>query len=488
MSEIRLRIRPARFMIVLFVFLSAGCTASVVTPSETPPAAAMGAADETAVETAPAAGVAATSAPEYEGRLPAFPGAEGFGAFTPGGRGGRVIEVTNLNDSGPGSLRAAIEAEGPRIVVFRTGGTIELANELVIGNPYITIAGQSAPGGGIAIKNSPENDHATLIIETHDVIVRYLRLRPGPSIELSHSVDALQINSGYNIIIDHCSMSWATDEVASAWYASHDISFQWNIISEGLYNSTHEEGPHSMGLILGSQGSGNVSVHHNLFAHNRARNPRVKIAEGSADVVNNVIYNPLFSEEGWGPSHVSSDYGQQRVNYVGNLVKLGNNSSTPGYYNSASEGVELYLLDNVIISADGLDLVTSGDAAVTRNPEYIGPTRHPAPGITTTDPYRAFQNVLAQAGATLPQRDPVDTRVISDVINGTGQWLDDPAEVGGWPVLESGVAPDDNDHDGMPDAWELSQGFDPANPTDGSEDKDGDGYTNVEEYLNQIVP
>lgn len=429
---------------------------------------------------------------EYSaGRIPAFPGAEGFGAYTPGGRGGRVIEVTNLDDNGPGSLRSAIEAEGPRIVVFRIGGTIELQSQLVIENPFITIAGQTAPGGGIALKTSPENTHAALTIETNDVILRYMRLRPGPSTELSHSVDALTINAGYNIIIDHSSLSWATDEVASTWYDPHDISFQWNIISEGLYNSTHEEGAHSMGLLLGSTGAGNITVHHNLFAHNRSRNPRVKVAEGTVDIANNVIYNPQFGEEGWGTSHVSDDHGRQRVNYVANVVKLGPNGTTPGYYisvGSATYGADLYLEENRILAQDGQDLIMSGDAEIGRNPEYSVSTRQPAPTVMVTDPYRAIDDVLAQAGANFPVRDPVDMRIVADVINGTGHWIDDPAEVGGWPVLDAGTPPEDTDHDGMPDGWEDSHGLDPADPTDGNGDSDGDGYTNVEQYLNQITP
>ena len=182
--------------------------------------------------------------------IPAFPGAEGFGANSVGGRGGRVIEVINLNDSGPGSLRAAIEAEGSRIVIFRTGGTIELQSGLNIHNPFITIAGQTAPGGGITLRHDPSrNTGVSLGIWTHDVIVRYLGVRPGPSIEESCCVDGVSIQGGHDIILDHVSASWAVDENVNSWYDPHDFTIQWSIISEGLYNSTHEQGPHSLSLI-----------------------------------------------------------------------------------------------------------------------------------------------------------------------------------------------------------------------------------------------
>ena len=206
--------------------------------------------------------------------LRAFPGAAGFGANALGGRGGRALMVTNLNDSGPGSLRAAIEAEGPRTVIFRVAGTIELKTRIDIANPYITIAGQTAPGGGITLKIDPNYTRSPLRILTHDVILRYIRSRPGPSTAESDILDALTIPSGHDIIVDHCSFSWATDEVVNTWNDVHDITIQWSIISEGLNDSTHPKGPHSKGMLIGSEGAERISVHHNLFAHNRKRNPK----------------------------------------------------------------------------------------------------------------------------------------------------------------------------------------------------------------------
>ena len=258
---------------------------------------------------------------------PAFPGAEGFGAYATGGRGGQVIYVTNLNDSGAGSLRAAVETEGPRIVVFGVGGTIELFSNLKIKDPDITIAGQTAPGGGIALKNHPSNDGPAIEVSTSNVILRYLRVRPGPSAVSSCCVDAIAIASRTrtvkDVIIDHCSLSWATDEVVSTWFDSSDVTVQWSIIAEGLDDSTHTEGPHSKGVLIGDQ-STRVSLHHNLLAHNVDRNPRVK--GGDVDYVNNVIYNaqrtPVRSDN---KDNITS----ARFNLIGNFFKYGPDSTWP---------------------------------------------------------------------------------------------------------------------------------------------------------------
>ena len=467
------------------------CTALPVTACQTPTAIATSTPSPTITQTA-------LPIPTNVGPVRAFPGAEGFGAGSVGGRGGRVIEVINLDDSGPGSLRAAVEAEGPRIVVFRVGGTITLQSSLNITNPFITIAGQTAPGGGIALKSSPSYDKATLAIQTHDVIIRYLRVRSGKSTEVSSNRDALVIahisTAVYNVIIDHCSISWATDENISTWYDSHDITIQWCIISEALRDSTHTKGPHSMGMLLGSAGSRNISVHHNLFAHNNARNPRIKTS-GMVDIVNNVIYNPHFENYGdWGPSHTTDDYAIVQVNYIANYYKAGAESGTANYYISGSNSsgglgqAELYVQGNItpLRHSDSADELTG----VVRPAQYswVVPSRHPAPTVTTSSAFDAYEAVLANAGATLPMRDEVDERIVNDVMNGTGQIIDDPSEVGGWPELPTGTAPLDTDHDGMPNEWENLYCFDPNDPSDGPKDADGDGYTNVEEFLNGTQP
>lgn len=414
--------------------------------------------------------------------LPAFPGAEGFGADTVGGRGGRVIEVTNLNDSGPGSLRDAIGQHGPRIIVFRVGGTIELQSRIDIEHPYITIAGQTAPGGGITLKNHPSMIHSPLRILTHDVVIRYIRSRPGPSEEESDVLDALTIADGYNIVIDHSSFSWGSDEVFNIWYDVHDVTIQWSVIAEGLHESTHPEGPHSNGMLIGSEGSGEISIHHNLFAHNRRRNPKVNM-RGMADVVNNVIYNARYA------MMIQDTYASPAVNYVGNIVIHGVNSFYDfdvRYFNEGNNPPTIYVRGNLGPKRPTDDLA---DHWVVRleDREYLVDERIEAPQVTTYHACTAYHQVLADAGVTVPMRDAVDKRLVDEVINRTGQLLNDPSEVGGWPELEMGEAPADSDHDGMPDAWEEANGLDPEKPEDGAWDADGDGYTNVEEYLNSLA-
>ena len=211
--------------------------------------------------------------------VPAFPGAEGYGAMTRGGRGGKVILVTNLNDSGPGSLREACETEGPRIVVFRVSGTITLERALRISNPYITIAGQTAPGDGICLKRYP------LLINASEVIIRYIRVRLGD--ETDDDADAISGRYNKNIIIDHVSASWSVDETVSIYYCEN-VTIQWCLISESMYDAGHVKGAHGYGGIWGSNRS---TYHHNLLAHHSSRNPRFASGCGYNDYRNNVVYN-----------------------------------------------------------------------------------------------------------------------------------------------------------------------------------------------------
>jgi len=415
--------------------------------------------------------------------VPAFPGAEGFGATTPGGRGGQVIAVTNLNDDGPGSLRAAIETEGPRIVVFEVAGTIELSSTLNIDNPFITIAGQTAPGGGIALKNSPSSSKPTLRVRTHDVIIRYLRVRPGPSIEASTVLDAISMPGAFNVVIDHCSFSWASDENVDAWYDAHDITIQWSIIAEGLLDTTREQGSHSLGMLLGSEGSKNMSVHHNLFAHNHGRNPRMNTG-GVVDVVNNVIYNP-----GDQPSTIRNEWNSAPpINYVGNFYKRGPDSNRDFFVDTDERPAAIYVRGNITPGRPSDDLDEAVGVVRDTSLAYVVEDRHAAPPITETSAFVAYDQVLANAGATLPLRDVVDWQIVADVISGGGKIIKEPADVGGWPELAAGLPPPDSDHDGMPDAWENLHGFDPNDSMDGSADADNDGYTNIEEYLNGTEP
>jgi pectate lyase len=438
--------------------------------------------------------------------LPAFPGAEGFGANSLGGRGGRVIEVTNLKDSGPGSLRACLEASGPRICVFKTGGTIEIKSSLRISNPFITVAGQTAPGGGITLRNSPDSAiDATLGVQTHDVVIRYLTIRRGPG----GAGDALEIarpgiNRVYNVIIDHCSISWAVDENASSWYAPHHCSIQWSIISEALNCSTHPKGCHSKGFIIGSYasdenkskaGAHDISFHHNLLAHNGERNPLVKTA-GLADVVNNVAYNPLGNF-----SHVDMENQLVKVlvNFVGNYFKSGPDTDEKNGIAAVADtpiGAGIFIDGNVIEYRDGTEL--TGIHVVEPNTRwYLVQNRFPAAPITTVSAQEAYSLVLADSGSNRGlncdgsffwRRDAIDDRIINDVKNTTGRIIDSPSQVGGWLKLDPGTPCLDTDHDGMPDAWEQSYGLNPDSAADNILDADGDGYTNIEEFLNGTNP
>jgi hypothetical protein len=421
--------------------------------------------------------------------LPVFPGAEGFGTRTIAGRGGKVIEVTSLADSGPGTLREALEDPSPRIIVFRVGGIIELEQSLAITHPYVTVAGQTAPGDGICIKN------AGIYITTHDVLIQHLRVRPGNEGDIEpENNDAISIlgqhanvDGAYNVVIDHVSASWGEDETVSTWYGAHDVTISWSIISEALNRSRHRKETHSAGLLVGDS-SYHVSMHHNLLAHNDFRNPNISQG-GTHDIVNNVIYN-------WGvlPAEIY-DYGSNTfLNFIGNYFIPGPSTTIGPYEILFNEGdPRIYVAGNLgphrpDPTMDEWTLVGFGWGEEGVAPEkYRSLTRFTTHPISTTTASQALEDVLAGAGATLPLRDPVDERVVSEVVAGTGAIIDSPQDVGGYPSLASGIPPEDSDHDGMADDWEREMGLDPNDPSDGNGDLDGDGYTNVEEYLHDLL-
>jgi pectate lyase len=426
----------------------------------------------------------------------AFPSAEGFGAKALGGRGGVVIEVTNLEDSGPGSLRDAVEREGPRTIVFRVGGTIKVERPIRIRDPYVTIAGQTAPGDGILIRNHPVNDEPPLTVETHDVVIRYLRLRPGPSAEPSCCIDALGMMEGaHHVIIDHVSLSWGVDEVLGASEDASDFTVQWSILSEGLRRGGHaKDERHSRGMLISTQEGGNVSIHHNLFAHNDGRNPEVALAYGVADIVNNVLYNP-----GVRMIEVSEANAKPYANVVGNIMLNGKNTKrdNPEINNhivrardvddGAREGFVMYVVGNLDEFYRTDDTMPEAVSVIEGDRSFLAAERQPAPFVATTLAERAYADVLERAGATLPRRDAVDERILAEVRERDGEVIDDPSEVGGWPRLASGTPPADSDHDGMPDAWERELGLDPDDPADRNGDVTGNGYTNLENYLNELA-
>ncbi|MHC4227596.1 MAG: pectate lyase family protein, partial [Planctomycetota bacterium] len=417
--------------------------------------------------------------------LPVFPGAEGFGTRTVAGRGGKVIAVTSLADDGPGTLRAAINDPSARIIVFRVGGTIELKSELQINHPFVTIAGQTAPGGGICIKG------AGITIITHDVLIQHLRVRPGNKgpvdADINDAVSMLGQRGGpdgaYNVVLDHISASWGEDETISTWYGAHDITISWSIISEALNRSRHRKKTHSAGLLIGDS-SYNVSVHHNLLAHNDFRNPLISEG-GTHDIANNVIYN-------WGvlPAEIT-DYGSNTfLNFVGNYFIAGPSTNRGPYEILFPEGnPRIYVQGNIgphrpDPNVDEWALVGFGWGEEGVAPQaYRSPTRYAAPHISSQSAAEAMEIVPARAGATAPQRDAVDRRVVADVKNGTGSIIDSPDEVGGYAKLAGGTPPADSDHDGMSDQWEQQMGLNPQNPSDGNGDLDADGYTNIEEFL-----
>lgn len=454
----------------------------------------------------------------------AFPGAEGFGAQSLGGRGGTVMEVTNLNDSGPGSLRACVESQGPRICVFRVGGTITTQSEIIAANPYLTIAGQTAPGGGITLRASQNYHEEPFVISTHDVIIRFVRFRAGASAEPNSSRRSMTVNWGaYNVILDHCSFSWATDQPLLLIDGVHNVTIQWSIISEGLARSTHfEDGAfaeHSTGLSVSGKNynstaqTGNITIHHNLFAHNGGRNPQ-NAGYGLEDVVNNVIYNwrgQAFTTQDLQadvPTNIVNNYFKPGIDSIGYEVQAHHNNKT-------MTGPRLYVSGNIGPNRSddtqpNISIVKPSDR------DFLVESPFPAPSVTTTTAQQAYQDVLANAGARIPSLDAVDKRIIEEVKSGRGRIIDcvsatelinpidcatrvylspsdytkyginDPLDDRGWPELAAGTPPQDSDHDGMPDNWETPRGLNPSTD-DSARDRDSDGYTNIEEYLNELI-
>jgi hypothetical protein len=413
----------------------------------------------------------------------AFPGADGAGRYTTGGRGGVVIKVTNLNDSGPGSLRAALRQHGPRIVVFEVSGYIEAQSQLVVNNNDITIAGQSAPGHGIGIKNHGFR------INADNVIIRYMRFRPGDS--SGTELDAFTAVGQKNIIIDHCSMSWSTDETASM-YDNENTTLQWCLISESLHNSVHSKGAHGYGGIWGGI---NASFINNVLAHHTSRNPRlqgeryqdVKGLE-RAELVNNIIYN-------WGNKAI---YGGEEGRY--NII---NNIFIPGPATRSSSRGEIletydpagtfYLSGNLLIENNtpvtttqiNVSTEEETDDALTDNPFTISNAATPQPAMDMYD------IILEDAGASY-RRDALDQRIIEDVRNRSYTYgrfgiIDSPADTEGWPQLATAPPPPDTDNDGIPDEWEQLMGLNPNDPADNSAHTLHTHYTNIEVYLNGLV-
>ena len=427
----------------------------------------------------------------------AFPGAEGFGRLASGGRGGDVYAVTNLNDAGPGSLREGIRsATGPRTVVFGVSGTIQLRSKLLLDKSNITLAGQSAPGDGIALR-----DYTFQIRYATNVIIRYLRLRLGDQNKPKGARggdDTFNTEDIDCVIVDHCSLSWAID-------GTHDLrrggnfTMQWSIISEALNNSLHEKGAHAMGASYRSP-SASLSLHHNLYSTCRDRHPTLGSANEPpqfiVDFRNNVIYN--WSAGG------TANFCDHFINCINNLWRPGP-MTDPAKLPIAMKGglpdmAKGHMEGNVLEGR--ADLTRDNYAALDfhrwlhegSDYKYRGaladwkvdqPADLGAAAPRTQSAEEAAELVLARAGASL-HRDSADQRVIDNVRKRSGRVIDSQQEVGGWPVLRSLPAPVDSDHDGMPDEWEKAHGLNPNDPTDRNGVRDGDGYTNLEKYLNSL--
>lgn len=409
---------------------------------------------------------------------PAFPGAEGFGAASVGGRGGRVIKVTHLGSSGPGSFAAAAAAQGPRIVVFGVAGVIR--GDVEIRYPNITIAGESAPAPGITLEGRlralPARDE-----RLHDVIVRFLRIRP----PRQHGAggDALQLPKSDRVIIDHVSLSWANDELIDIIHSA-DVTVQWCTLEESdPYGHAKGEG-HNYGLISAYPGSGNVSIHHNLFAHQSRRSPSLSPQAGPAEFRNNVVYN--FSQGLTHDGHTP----RAPIYLIGNYYKRGPSAWRIRPFEFKAEA-SYYLAGNFIEGLGELGeprrdypgfrpwlRLRPGGGVVERE---VG-----LPGVATDSAATAYRHVLERAGAF--PRDRVTRRTIDEVRRGEGGWgrHAPPRPSDEWFLLDlSTEAPvPDGDGDGMDDRWEREHGLDPRDSTDHARVLDS-GYTAIEAYLDQ---
>ena len=440
----------------------------------------------------------------------AFPGADGGGKYATGGRGGVVVHVTTLEDTRDpstgqptiGTLRKALQMDGSRTVVFDVSGTINLTSQLEITGGNLTVAGQTAPGDGICVAGYP------VVVKASNVIIRYMRFRMGDQNKVEG--DALSINDHSNIIVDHCSFSWSTDECVSC-YGNTDFTLQYCFITESLKESVHAKGAHGYGGIWGGT---NASFHHNLLAHHQSRNPRfdhdfvnTKCA-GPIDFVNNVVYN-WQSNSAYGGEGTNRGAGGRHVNFVANYYKSG--PSTKSSVKTRLLNPTTKCVDNCGKSPGGT--VEPGKFFLTGNYMY-GSTEVTADnwkgvvpdesnklaqckadtrwteGLTALTNEQsaedAYETVLDKAGCSL-HRDAVDERIVNEVRNGSGKLVNTPSDAGGYPTLAAGTAPTDTDRDGMPDVWEDEHGLDKSASADGKLYALDDNYTNLEVYLNSLV-
>lgn len=463
----------------------------------------------------------------------AFPGAEGFGRYTTGGRGGKVLHVTTLADgTQPGTLRWACNQSGARTIVFDVSGTIHLTSELKLSRGDVTIAGQSAPGDGICIADYPFQ------IASSNVIIRFMRFRLGNRFVDRHEGDGLGGMDQSRIIIDHCSVSWSIDECLSV-YGSRDITVQWCIASQSLRHSGHSKGNHGYG---GNWGGAGASYHHNLIAHHDSRTPRLGPRPGTQtdermDMRNNVIYNwagnGCYGGEGMHVNIVNNYYKpgpatarrsltvQKRIASIGIRTSAYTHHDTqPNEWDRMWHVWGKFYVDGNLnsryadVTADnwGMGIYNQIDDSKvdhTFTPTTRDTMRLDRPvtfePVTTHSAELAYERVLTYAGASW-HRDAVDRLIVTDTRQGSATYTgkaagtlpgiidsqddlrpaDAPADWSAWPALQSTTAPADTDRDGIPDTWETSHGLDPADATDAAQ-TGADGYTHLEHYLNALV-
>ncbi|MEA2017423.1 MAG: hypothetical protein U9N59_03150, partial [Campylobacterota bacterium] len=462
-----------------------------------------------------------TTISETKEFLPIFPNAEGPGTTTPGGRNGRIIEVTSLYHSGSGSLREAVETKGPRIIIFKVSGIIDLEDKpIIVKEPYLTIAGQTAPEGGITLKGHQ------ISIQTHDVVIRYIKSRPGSS---TMETDAINIGTGaHNVVIDHCSLSWSMDEAGDVWSGIsdpiHDVTWSWNLYGEGLGN-------HSCAQLTGSnsdvENMTDIVFHHNVFINFRHRMPLIKVK--SSKLINNIMYN-----WGWWGTAIS---GGVIVDIIGNKYHTGENlesdwhpraivirtdktiadegltgdpdrgpSGKPSIYIAKNHGLLKYgsgdWRQTVNNNIDNWDMLVEysyekGWPLIDRIYQRNIPMNTYKNPITVHDAAKLDEILLKEVGASkrlnekgewITSRDTIDTRIIDDYKNRTGKRINHQDEVGGYISVNNGNGYLDTDHDGMPDVWENIYSLNPLSSVDQNSDNDNDGYTNIEEFLNGTHP
>ena len=424
----------------------------------------------------------------------AFPDAEGWGRNARGGRDekAKILAVTSLADSGPGTLREALKTPGPRIVVFRTGGVIELTNKLTVQDGFLTIAAQTAPGDGVIVRGFP------IRIAADHVIIRGLRIRngdgPGPKGDLRDSIQIGRTDGKpiHDIIVDHCSFGWSVDETVEFYFSARNVTLSYNIFSEALWKSIHQKGSHGYAMLLGSGANEQITLHHNLFAHNERRNPWIK-DNAQVELINNVIYN--WGSEGTG---LWSDPKLKplKANVIGNFYKLSDATIARAkkprraidLHKAPPPNSRIYLHDNVGPGREPLkdDWDAAGVGDYDPAPYRADkPLAEAASGLKPQKAVDAYSHVLKHAGAA--PRDKADARAVEDTRTGGGRPIDKLDQVGGYPTYAAGTPPVDTDEDGLPDEWERAHGLNPRDRRDATHLAPS-GYLHIEEYVNSLIP